>query len=468
MDIVIVSTSHPKQEAFWQNRLTKVSKSLFKPKTLILSVLEDWPEGAGNGLGTLYAYQKACKKSQELYGIDLNEKLENGASIALYHTAGQGKRISPLVICEQGNKSAVKLPGFVNSSTPELLTILEGVIKQTSAYAPFFKGRLSVFWGDQIFIPSLLPKEPPKSHIAILSRWEKFPTLSEWERNKWEDYGLILKNRSGISQQMDKISYSYLESLISKGEIQKEQGLGLSLGSFTISYPLLQALLSEFDTELETKKGKMDTDPHFWMPTTLDLNQYTQQMSKKQMSLNNAKSHFERMQKFLKKFSAQHPQTYFEALDIGKDSFWWDYGVISKYYDNILKLLGNNPEAIAMRNFYNLPPPNKSNSCLLGCDIKSGKIENSFLINVKADVLNVKDCVIINSSLKTLQAEKSLLYQVNETQPLILPPSSVRADTSHQKEQIPLYTSLENDGKKDWSIRLPKNRYSYEELVSTE
>jgi hypothetical protein len=45
----------------------------------------------------------------------------------------------------------VKLPSTVSvggASVP--LTILEAVLKQTGVYAPSRKGRLSVFWGDQV------------------------------------------------------------------------------------------------------------------------------------------------------------------------------------------------------------------------------------------------------------------------------------------------------------------------------
>ena len=47
-------------------------------------------------------------------------------------------------------------------------SILESVIKQTGAYAASRKGRLSVFWGDQVFIPSVSLAYTPDSHVDIL------------------------------------------------------------------------------------------------------------------------------------------------------------------------------------------------------------------------------------------------------------------------------------------------------------
>ena len=65
--------------------------------------------GAGNGLGTLYAFQKACAKN----GDDLVAAMEAGASVAIYHTAGKGTRMAPLPGAENNNKPGVKLSALV-------------------------------------------------------------------------------------------------------------------------------------------------------------------------------------------------------------------------------------------------------------------------------------------------------------------------------------------------------------------
>ena len=40
---------------------------------------EDWaPSGAGNGLGTLYAFQKGIIAVKKLYGIDIKAGLQSG------------------------------------------------------------------------------------------------------------------------------------------------------------------------------------------------------------------------------------------------------------------------------------------------------------------------------------------------------------------------------------------------------
>ena len=72
-------------------------------------------------------------------------------SVGLYHTAGKGTRLAPLPGAENNNKPGVKLPATIKINNQNVsITILEAVIKQTGVYASSRKGRLSVFWGDQV------------------------------------------------------------------------------------------------------------------------------------------------------------------------------------------------------------------------------------------------------------------------------------------------------------------------------
>jgi len=77
---------------------------------MVLAVSEDWNDagGAGNGLGTLYAFTKATKLAKDKYGVDLEDMLsQKKISAALYHTAGKGTRLAPLPASENNNKPGV-------------------------------------------------------------------------------------------------------------------------------------------------------------------------------------------------------------------------------------------------------------------------------------------------------------------------------------------------------------------------
>ena len=73
-DVVIVCTSSAQMEDYWQDRLDRGRGQVMRLRgpreltcvvevcgkdTTVLVVHEDWEGGAGNGLGSLYAFQKA-------------------------------------------------------------------------------------------------------------------------------------------------------------------------------------------------------------------------------------------------------------------------------------------------------------------------------------------------------------------------------------------------------------------------
>ncbi|KAH8043442.1 hypothetical protein JL722_15201 [Aureococcus anophagefferens] len=167
----------------------------------------DWNGGAGNGLGTLYAWRKACALAKAKGRGDLAAELAAGTvAAAVYHTAGKGTRLAPLPGAENNNKPGVKLPvvaplGAQGAAVP--LTILESVVKQTGVYAASRKGRLSVFWGDQIFIPTLPATYAPRPrrhplHARAHARRENV------EGPGLEKYGLVAVGKSGAACQIEK------------------------------------------------------------------------------------------------------------------------------------------------------------------------------------------------------------------------------------------------------------------------
>jgi hypothetical protein len=123
-DVTIVCTTDDHQAEFWMSKLKKASSPSSSSSSglfpLVVAVSEDWtdPGGAGNGLGTLYAWQKACLHAQEHYQMDLATQLSDGTiSAALYHTAGKGTRMAPLPASENNNK-----PGVVRIKPSRIVT----------------------------------------------------------------------------------------------------------------------------------------------------------------------------------------------------------------------------------------------------------------------------------------------------------------------------------------------------------
>ena len=123
-DVTIICTTDDHQADYWMDCLQSGllrqgggGGTTNTPTTRkVLAVSEDWiaAGGAGNGLGTLYAWKKACVLAAEKYdGFDLEGALASGTvSAALYHTAGKGTRMAPLPASENNNK-----PGVVRTPT---------------------------------------------------------------------------------------------------------------------------------------------------------------------------------------------------------------------------------------------------------------------------------------------------------------------------------------------------------------
>ena len=120
-DVTIICTTDDHQASYWMERLGKgvcarEGKTGVYP--MVLAVSEDWGgSGAGNGLGTLYAYEKAAKLAMEKYNVDLADALQKKqVSAALYHTAGKGTRLAPLPAGENNNKPGVVRPAQLSLS----------------------------------------------------------------------------------------------------------------------------------------------------------------------------------------------------------------------------------------------------------------------------------------------------------------------------------------------------------------
>jgi hypothetical protein len=215
------------------------------------------------------------------------------------------------------------------------------------------------------------------------------------------------------------VTHATATALFSKmGGVSK---VGASLGSFSISTPLLLALLGEFAGELDARGAKFDSDPHFWMPMTLDLDSYQSIMAGKGVSQSEAAAHFDRMQAFKNRFLAQHPaQGLFGAVDVGGGCYWWDYGQLPLYLKNVLLLTADGEEADAMRAFLGVGTGGagghvgegvkiEKGGVVIGCDISSGHVRGGVLVNVKAKDVDVDNSVVISTVAKKISAHNGYI-----------------------------------------------------------
>jgi hypothetical protein len=486
-DVTIICTTDDYQAEFWMERL---SEGICKSSTpdakfpMVLAVSEDWGAGgAGNGLGTLYAFQKASKLAAEKYQVDLPSLLKEGKiSAALYHTAGKGTRLAPLPASENNNKPGVQLPvchPMTTHGTYQPVTILEAVVKQTGVYASSRLGRLSVFWGDQVFVPSAPFQYTPTHHADIMCTLlgETAPTAEEWVAQGLDKYGVIavLKGDERNAAQVEKVSHATaVEMLQSLGDIGQ---VGPSLGSFSVSAALLEALSAEFATELAEKTAKFDTDPDFWMPLTLSPKDYAALMKQKGIDEDVSLKHHARMTAMKEKFDFGS-MGLFGAVDVGSDACWWDYGQLKLYSTNNLKLLEDSADAKLLRQFFGITDKKfyskiegvkvDEPSCVFSCKIGGGSITSSALANVTSPYVEAEGAIIVNCTAKKIVAGKgAILYNLIDTsdEGIDAGPGEVKVAVMDENgNSMLLQSRMDIDGGKAWKQKLDMNEMSFEDV----
>lgn len=448
MDFIIITSSQPIQAEYWRHRIAQKKDLNIPSQAVIIGVCENWPNRAGNGLGTLYAFDKARKWSKRYLNRDIFEEMRNGSSVAIYHMAGEGRRLFPLTGVEWNNKSAVLLP------SKNSMTILEAVIKQSMNLSEYSKGRLSVFLGDQIFFPQH-EFQSTSSHITVMCQKRNFPSEKEWKSQIWKRYGIISNNRH-----FDKIDYSMAQTYA-------KDNLSLSLGAFTLSAEMTGALLEEFMEELLYKNAKMDIEPFLFMPLTLSKDIYLTLMNARGQNEDTSKKHFDRTRKLHERFG----ELCYSIEDIGSLGKWWDFGNIKSYYQILLNL---SKEPLLLKFLLLDKTKNKktaslevdSDSILIDCRIKAGKIKSSVLCRVVSEYVDVDHVLAMNVCAPEIIGKKSLIYKAVSTDSIQLPPNTIRADYFHPEtlEHVIIHSNFDVDQKIEWNKRLFNNKYSFAEL----
>lgn len=355
------------------------------------------------------------------------------------------------------------------------------MIKQTGIYASSRKGRLSVFWGDQVFIPSVEFKYTPTHHADIMCTLlgSTAPTAEEWKEKGLEKYGVIAvsKAEGRNAAQVEKVDHpTAVKMLQVLGDIGQ---VGPSLGSFSVTADLLHALCDEFKSELLEKEGKFDTDPHFWMPLTLPLDDYVLLMTQKGVAEDIAKGHHQRMTRFKENFSLGDLGL-FGAVDVGVNACWWDYGLLKLYASNNKKLLTkNDDESKLLRRFFQVTE-NQMNSnlgdqvivdeasCIFSSSIRSGSINNSVVAAVDSIDVQIEDAIVVNCTAKKIVAGKnSILYNlISDSEEGIHASDGeiIVSVTDESGVMMTLKSHHEICGGKNWKNLVSGNNMSFEQV----
>lgn len=478
MDVVIVSVRSPEEEAFFKSRLEKSRPHLLKKDAKLVVVTDDWKGGAGNGLGTLAAYQKAAAILAK-EGIDLNRYLKSKKSIALIHTAGEARRLYPLAAFEGGNRSLVKLPQYFPGTT-DCLTVLESLIRATALFSATQKGRLSVYFGDQIAIPARALTEAPRAHIDLPFKPDTVASPFEWTQKKLEDRGIVFHDTNGLTHYAERLDERGYQTFVEKGYLDPTSPMGSSLGTFSLSSEFLEALIQEFSKELSEKAWRMQAGSSIFAPLTLSEDAYI--LTERRSPREQAERHYSRMQDFKKRFAKERPELgLIGVTNFGKHTYFWDYSSLLGYWEQQLKITRTSQEGDAMRMFLGAYEKETLSGCdflqkdvgsfIKNCRIGGGKIRNSVLFGVTADYIEAQDVVIINSSFTTFKGREALCYHVQDDDAVELEPGTARVDfflpksaRGGEKEHLKFLVSMYKDPRVDWFVKKGEAPLSLSEL----
>merc|ERR1712137_894978 len=257
------------------------------------------------------------------------------------------------------------------------------------------------------------------------------------------------------------------------------KSVGTSLGSFSVDAAMLRALLSEFSKELASKSGKLDSDPHFWMPLTLDLDAYTEVMKQKGVDKVDSTAHYKRMQTMMVEFEKTRTKELglFGCVDVGSDVYWWDYGQLTLYLKNNRLVTMPGVEADCLRSFLKISNNMEHSSVgvdaiineatVLNSEIEYGDIKRSVLSGVYAKEVVAEGSILINVTARSITAPNCVVYNVtsDEADGLCLEEGSVVVGVLlPDGKKVVMRSSMDVCGGQAWKTVLEENQHSFENI----
>ncbi len=355
----------------------------------------------------------------------LRERLSRAEGALVAFVFGDGTRASPWTETELGQKAAIAT--FVADRTlaaPRYLSVVELALRHFAPIERYlhrsgFDG-LVVKWGDEIQIPTLdLSGSDPRLRDADVVRFvsERAMTSDEAEHKDWMGIG---PDRA-VTEFIPRRPLKRMAELADRRVIRRRGGElwgGVNLGSIAISRRFLDALVAEFDAELDDRFAaravRPDLDPQFFTALTIarigDARERDRAWNRaREESAAVARLHrdspdlFSRVRRVVERFEAEIARPLqIAAVDLG-EPYWGDVGQHSKIREFFMTLRERSTAGTIARALAGIsnerdewgnviagsstisPDISVRDSVLLDVQLLgSGKIENSVLIGTKA------------------------------------------------------------------------------------
>ncbi|MBU0547925.1 MAG: hypothetical protein KKH57_04110, partial [Candidatus Omnitrophica bacterium] len=255
---VIGTVGNSASQGFWQTIMNIFAQTIGAQRGIALK--EDLP--TNQAFGILYMWHNLR---------DIIQNQNNPLSTLFAFVFGSGSRSTPFTETDCAQKPAIQGPFRVGAryiSAVEL-AMMYFIGVQQHIWRSGFRG-IVIKWGDEIEIPILnLSQDNPLFKNADIVRFVSLRRMNDDEARNKDWVGVDSENR--VTAFIPRRSLQEMGVLADKGLLQRrEDGLygGINLGSVAISYELLEALLTEFKSDVLDPKAKRgdrpDLDPQFF------------------------------------------------------------------------------------------------------------------------------------------------------------------------------------------------------------
>lgn len=434
-DLCIVSVSSEEGARWWRQRLAATAEQLVGGPTRVVVVVEAWEGGAGNALGTLHAVERADEQLAD-DGLSVASLLQDGARVGLWHTAGRGQRLYPLVLSHRRDKSRTLVPGVVRvDGLQRAMRLLEAVLRQCTPLAR--PGHLGVFWGDQLALPTEIPAWP-STPVALLGRPLQARSEEDFRAQGLSAYGLLLHPAGAAGAvQLEKLSAKrFVAALEQLGSLQAAYA---SLGSFSLHADLLASLTRVHAAELAARRGRLDTDPHWWMPLTVPTDVHGFAVDEAQRA---------------RLLAAGLGSTVLGVCSLDADTTWLDFGTVPAWFASCRAVL-TNP---SLRALLSCPEPDERGVVI--ASQTDGKVVGSVLMEARGRHLCAKDGVVAGCYDHQLRVQGGLAYGLLASGATVSTGEVVAGDGRGGAVR----SDLSHDPKEGWEQSLRAGQPSWAEL----
>jgi hypothetical protein len=403
--LVAIVSGSANDAAYWQAHAASVAGDVFRADraTRVRSIHERSPKG--NLLGTLNAW----RETKQAAGAGQLE-LPNVGLVSMVF--GKGKRLSPLTQALGNCKAALPTPMTSPASGDylrggDLSSLYTSTWLDTIERAGF-RG-LVVKWGDEAMIPGVRWSLPAGAYAdvdAIRFVWQTEPDEVLAREKEWvvvdadselmvtqyprENLAAILARRDSLAQAGESSSAGALAD-----GTPRRLAMGVNLGSFAISYPLLDAALDVFGADVADPKMAADWDPYGWLALACESDAdweaaraYESQAGRPGLSalLQRYPDFYEKMKEVRRRVEQQRGRRLkIAVLDFG-ECFWVDMGLHQQLRRALERLTHQDEGGAVTRALFGITQePDANGNILVNSQIASGA--------------DIRDSVIVNSQI---------------------------------------------------------------------